>query len=48
MSAADCKSSRRKMIARYGKAPSFRKSVGEAIAEERARAARQAAAKKKK
>jgi len=47
MSAADCKAARRKNILRYGRGQ-LRKSVAEAIAEERQKAARQAAAKKKK
>jgi hypothetical protein len=47
MSTADCKASRRKIIMRYGR-PGAKRSVGQAIAEERARAARQAAAKGKK
>lgn len=47
MSAADCKSARRKMILRY-RNPGNRRSVAESIAIERQKAARQAAAKKKK
>lgn len=46
MTAAQTKAARRKVIARYGKGK--KRSVAEAIQEERSRAARMAAASKKK
>ena len=48
MSAADCRAAKRKMRMRYGNPTRKRRTVGEAIADERRRAAREAASKKKK
>ena len=47
MSAADCRASRRKMILRYGR-PGAKRTVAESIQAERAKAARQLSASKKK
>ena len=48
MSVADCRAARRKMIMRYGRGNKSRRSVADAIADEKRKAARQAAATKKK
>lgn len=48
MSTAQTKAARRRMRLRYGPPPRNRRSVHEAIARERAKAAREEAARKKK
>lgn len=47
MSAADCKAARRKNLARYG-GVRRKRTISEAIADDRRKAARMEAAKKKK